>query len=1219
LRFWAGAVVILSGWLLAFTGCQTDLKPAGQSPRFTLLDASQTGINFRNDVPYTDSFNCYLFRNFYNGGGVGIGDINNDGLPDIFLCGNMTSNRLYLNRGNFKFEDITEKAGLGARKVWTAGVAFADVNGDGRLDIYTCKSGPPGGENRHNELFINNDDAEKNNGIPTFTEQSAAWGLDNRGLSTHAAFFDYDRDGDLDCYLLNNSLRSVGGYDYRPGQRNTPDPEGGNKLLRNDGPPDSLKGGGFTDVTRQAGMYSSAIGFGLGVTVGDYDRDGWQDLYISNDFFERDYLYHNNGDGTFSEVLEKVIPEISKGSMGADMADLNNDGFPEIFVTEMTPHDDARYKTKTAFDDWNTYQTMLETGYHRQFGRNVLQLNHGGRGTVDGGRSTVDGGRWTGDAETSGPTVPRPPSTVNRQPSTVNRLPSTVDRPPSTVHRPPSTVHRPPSTVHRPPSTVHRLPSTVHRPPSTVFSEIGRQAGVWATDWSWGALLADFDNDGWKDIFVANGIGKDLLDQDYLNFYSDAAAVSKVLREHPGQGIKTLIDGMPSEPIANCLFQNQGDLTFRNQAAAWGLAQPSFSNGSAYGDLDNDGDLDLVVNNVNMPCFVYRNETIRQGEYNPDAHWLRVTLVGEDSRNPYCLGAKVTVTAGGQTFYQELAPMRGFESCVDPRLHFGLGKNTKIDTLRVEFSSGRVWETYGLEEDINREIQILEGDTKPPKETASTSDRPAQTVFQPASGGPDFLHRESVYSDFDREPLLFRMYSAEGPKMAVADVNGDGCEDFYIGGAAGQAGQLFVQTANGRFAPLRQPDFEKDKIGEDVAAAFFDADGDGDPDLYVGSGSNEFEPGAPGLDDRLYLNDGRGRFQRRADALPSGKPFATACVAAADVDGDGDQDLFVGMRLVPGHYGQPPTSFLLENDGAGYFKPANQRYPALNQLGMVTAAVWTDLDGDRYPELIVAGDWEPVHIFKNTAGKLSLQATVHGNAATSGGGWWNCIATADLDGDGDPDFVLGNQGLNSRFKAGAKQPLQLYVNDFDQNGRDETILCQYNGSESYPVVMRNDLVKQLPVLKKKYLKFNDYKNQAITQIFTPEQLRGAVVKETVTLETAILWNRGQGKFELEPLPYSAQIAPVFAVAVADFDADGHPDILLGGNEERCKPETGICLASRGVLLRGDGKGKFAPVPVRESGLQIEGVVRDFAVIGNRLLVARNNRGMVMYGFGKVVE
>lgn len=1095
---------------------QTETAATGNK-HFTRLGADQCGIDFRNDVPYSDSFNCYVYRNFYNGGGVAIGDLNNDQLPDIFFCSNAGSNKCYLNQGQMRFEDCTDAAGLNSQGCWTAGVAMVDINADGWLDIYITKSGPPGNTRRHNELFINTT-AEKGGKQPAFREASAEYGLNFTGLSTHAAFFDYDRDGDLDCYLLNNSIRSVGGYDLRPGQRLTPDPNGGNKLLRNETISKDKPGQRFTDVTQEAGIYASAIGFGLGVTVGDYDRDGWQDLFISNDFFERDYLYHNLGNGKFEEVLESVIPEISKGSMGADMADLNNDGWPEIFVTEMTPTDEKRYKTKAAFDNWNTYEISRQAGYHRQFGRNVLQMNLG------------------------------PGAGKN---ASVN------------------------------------------------FAEVGREVGVWATDWSWGALLADFDNDGKKDIFVANGIGKDLLDQDYLNFYSDPAAVRDILMNNPGEGIKKLIDKMPSQPLPNFLFKNEGegnDLMFKNVATDWGLEEPSFSNGSAYGDLDNDGDLDLVVNNVNMPCFVYRNETGNA------AHWLNIRLNGT-APNTRALGAKVNITVNGQEQFQELAPMRGFESCVDPTLHFGLGSATEISRLEVVFLSGKKI----IREKVPAD-QILTLNESDAVETPIQAKATEPTIFQSASA-PGFTHRESTYSDFDREPLLYHMISAEGPAFATADVNGDGLQDFYVGGAAGQAGQLFTGKANGQYAATTQRDFEKDKAGEDSDAAFFDADGDGDADLYVGSGSNEFDPGNPALDDRLYLNDGRGGFKRSPDALPAQKPFATACVRPADVDGDGDLDVFVGMRMIPGHYGQSPRSFILENDGKGRFSPAMNRYPSIAELGMVTDACWTDLDNDNDPDLITVGDWEPVRIFINGQGELTeIQQAVPNSA-----GWWNHIQVADLNADGRPDFVLGNWGLNSRFKASEKQPLSLFVADFDQNGRDESILCQYNGDKQYPVVQRNDLTKQMPSLKKKYLEHEKYAGQTITDIFTPEQLTNALEWKTVCLESSVLMNQGNLHFERLPLPRAAQHAPVYASAVADFTGDGHADILLAGNHERCKPESGTYLASRGCLLVGDGQGHFREIPARQSGLSIQGVVRALSVKSSgkkgELLVVKNDGPM----------
>jgi enediyne biosynthesis protein E4 len=1066
---------------------------------FENLESTATGIDFANMVPYNDTFNCYTFRNFYNGGGVGMGDINNDGLLDLFFCGNMAPNRLYLNLGNWKFKDITESCGMGLSKTWTAGVAIADVNGDGWLDIYTCKSGPLGGPDRHNELFINAGAEADGLWKQQFQEQSAAWKLDNRGLSTHAAFFDYDRDGDLDCYLLNNSVRSVGGYDLRPGQRNTPDPEGGNKLLRNDG-------AAFTDVTQAAGIYASAIGFGLGVTIGDYDLDGWQDIFVSNDFFERDYLYHNEGNGKFKEVLEEKMPEISKGSMGADMADLNNDGYPEVFVTEMTPPDDARYKTKAAFDDWNTYQLMLQTGYHRQFGRNVLQLNQQGQ----------------------------------------------------------------------------------------YFSEIGRMAGVHFSDWSWGALIADFDNDGHKDIFVANGIGKDLLDQDYTNFYADPSAVQNVLRNNPGQGIKSLIDKMPEQPVANCLFRqlpNDGHPIFENVAAAVNIGQPSFSNGSAYGDLDNDGDLDLVVNNVNAACSVFRSNASGNGN-----NWLKIRAKGTQG-NPFALGAKIKVEAGGQTFYSEIAPMRGFESCVDARPNVGVGLANKIDRLTVDFPNGQ--RTIMEQLPVNQIVEVVPQGAPIERVTAV-----ATTPLLEQKSLPKVQFKESNYSDFDREALLFRMNSTEGPRMAIGDVDGNGTDDMFICAPKGEAAQLLLGKKDGSFVPKAQAAFVADAPCEDSDAAFFDADGDGDLDLYVASGSSELDPGAPALQDRFYLNDGKGNFKRKPDALMEGKPFSTGCVAPADVDGDGDTDVFLGMRMVPGHYGQPPASIMLLNDGKGYFTPAMQEYPELAQFGMVTDAAWADLDGDRDPDLVVCGEWEPIRVCYNLGGRLQVTALPNSE------GWWNTLEIADLDKDGQPDIVAGNHGTNSRFKANQTKPISLYINDFDGNGRDETVLCQFNGDKAYPLPLRNDMVRQMPILKKKYLQFDQYKNQTIEQIFDVPTLAKATKKQAVQLASGVFYNKGGQAWEWQILPSAAQTSPIHALLVTDVNGDGQLDLLAAGNHAHCKPETGVYLASRGVLLLGQQQRKW--VEKKQSGLDLRGSTRGFALANGHVLASQNGLPLTLW-------
>ncbi len=1070
---------------------------------FSSMPKSITGISFSNDLVHTEEFNAYLYKNFYNGGGVAIGDINNDGLPDIYFCGNQEDNQLYLNRGDFKFEDITKVANVASKSVWSTGASMADVNGDGWLDIYVCKAGSPDGKNRNNELFINNGADE--NGTVTFTEKAAEFGINDLGLSTHAAFFDYDKDGDLDCYLLNNSLRSVGNYDFVKGLRDRPDSLGGNKLYRNE------NGKKFVDVSQEAGIYSSAIGFGLGVTIGDVNRDGWPDMFVSNDFFERDYLYINQQNGTFKESLTTSIRELSKSSMGADMADLTNDGYPEIYVTDMLPRDEARLKTTMSFDSWEIYQQMIRNDYHYQFTRNVLQLNIG---VLDNGDS-----------------IP-----------------------------------------------------TVH------FDEIGRLADVHATDWSWGALMADFDNNGWKEIFVANGIYKDLMNQDYVNYFNPVT-IKRKIDQGDKAVITSMMDEIPSNPLPNYLFVNDGNLNFVNKAVELGLDEPTFSNGSAYADLDNDGDLDLVVNNVNMSASIYRNNA--EIHY-PENHFLSFDLLGE-GLNKFGVGTQVSIIHNGQVYYQELAPHRGFQSSVDYRLHFGLSNYAVVDSVIVRWMD----DTYTILTDVATN-QVLQLEQK----SSNTKDyhfAKAKKKYFSKSLELPFSHQENSYSDFNKERLIYHMISTEGPKLAKGDINGDGQIDVFIGGARDQAGMLFIQR-NGMFIPKSVKAFEMDKKGEDVGAIFFDADGDRDLDLYVVSGTNEYSKASSGLRDRLYYNDGLGNFEVSDQILPNGKFEHTSCVAANDFDGDGDIDLFVGVRMRSGLYGVPSNGYLLVNNGKGVFTNVTDKIaPNLTEVGMITDAVWEDVDGDNDKDLILVGEWMSLTVFENKNGTFKRVEAVEDKR----NGWWNTVRAADIDSDGDIDFVVGNHGLNTRFKAFENYPVMMYVNDFDQNGMVEQVLCAFNTDTIYPFALRHDLVMSLPNLKKRYLKYEDYQLQTINDIFSAAQLEKAVVLEANEMRTGVFINTG-GKFEFKPLPIEAQFAPIYAIEVLDIDNDNHLDIILGGNFYNVKPEVGRYDSSHGLLLKGDGKGGFEAVNTMDSGLFIRGQIRDFALIGNQLLVAKNN-------------
>ena len=1067
-------------------------------PLFQLLEATETGIDFRNDLTYTEKINPYTFRNFYNGAGVALGDINKDGLTDIFLAGNQTSNRLYLNQGNLKFKDITDQAGLNSFGYWSTGVSMADVNGDGLLDIYVCKSGPPGGDRRHNELFINNGDL-------TFSEKSKEFGIAEEGLSQHAVFFDFDKDGDLDMYLLSNSGRSVGIFDLREGQREIRDPEGGNKLFRNDG-------AFFTDVSEQAGIYGSAIGYGLGVTVADLNEDNWPDLYVSNDFFERDYLYLNNQDGTFSEVLPELLPEISMGSMGADISDLDNDSRPDIFVTEMLPKDLSRVKTKTPFEDWDKYQASVKAGYHHQFTRNTLQRNLGFR---------------------SGTQIP-------------------------------------------------------------VFSEVSRMAGVEATDWSWGALIFDMDNDGFKDIFVANGIVKDLTDFDFVDFYVNNQEKVKGYREDSVLLTK-MIDAFPSNPQANFLFKNGGNWQFENLAQSQGLDQPTFSTGSAYGDLDNDGDLDLVVNNLNERTFVYQNTSSdsKNGNY-----------LSLDLGNAF--GAKVTAFSHPQKFYQEYQPVKGYMSSVDARIHFGLGKIEKLDSLQILWPDGKATTLFDLPS--NQTLTLSPGQES---KILAKSILNENRIFTQKESKIPFRHQESDFIDFDRDRLRFWMISNEGPKAAKADVNGDGIEDLFIPGAKGQSSLLFLQTPTGEFLPTPGNPFEADALAEDVTGHFFDANGDSFPDLLVGSGGVEFSDFSGTYADRLYINDGKGIFQKSSQNF---SPTPSSFILSHDYDSDGDLDLIIGSRAVPFAYGISTGLQIWENDGKRNFTEISEDLnPELSKLGMLTSGALADLDGEGTTELILAGEWMPIRVFSFSRGKLIDKTSAFGFENTEG--LWNCLLVEDINGDGKPDILAGNHGLNSRLRTSESSELQMVVNDFDQNGSLDQILSQYENQRTIPWVLKPALLRQIPSLRKQLLTYESYQSKALEELFPQAIWAKSLTLRAQILETTWWINAGNGSFQQAALPLEIQSAPVYSITSVARNQE-LPYLVFGGNQSRVKPELGTQMGSYAWVLEPTGKNQWKALLPGQSGLFVPGEIRDMIQINlenkPNLVVLRNNETPLVF-------
>lgn len=1072
---------------------------------FQEIDSSSSGVDFRNDLTFNEDFNIFTYRNYYNGGGVAIGDINNDGLADIYFTSNLGTNKLYLNKGDFKFEDITDQAGVAGTRAWSTGVSMADVDGDGLLDIYVCNSGDISGDNKQNELFINQGDG-------TFKEMAETFGLADQGFSTHAVFFDYDKDGDLDVYLLNNSYQAIGSFNKMQNERIKRDKVGGDKLFRNDG-------GKFTDVSEEAGIYGSVIGFGLGITIGDVNQDSWPDIFISNDFFEKDYLYINNQDGTFTESLEKSMRSISAASMGADIADINGDGLLDIFVTDMLPESQNRLKQVTTFENWDKYQFNKTHGYHYQLSRNMLHLNNG------------DG----------------------------------------------------------------------------TFSEIGRLSNVEATDWSWGALMFDMDNDGLRDIFVANGIFQDITDLDYLNFIDDETTKSKIISQE-GVNFKALVDPIPSNPIPNYAFRNLGDLKFINTVDEWGLGKAIHSNGAAYGDLNNDGALDLVINNVNQPSQIFKN----QGRsFFPTHHFIQLQLKGK-GKNTQAIGSQIRLQSEGKIFYTEQMPNRGFQSSVDPKITIGLGEMTNIESIEILWPDGKYSELKNQSAD--QLIALNWEDAEEMSTGKSFFGSPSKLQFTKIeNSGLNFTHEENSFVDFDRDRLTYLMFSTEGPAFAKADVNGDGLEDLYFGGAKTFPGKLFLATSNGKYRESLQDAFTGDSSSEDTDAVFFDADGDGDMDLFVTSGGNESGFGSIDLADRLYLNDGKGNFSKTSSAGFTTVFGSSSNVQLLDINKDGAMDLFVGGRLVPFTYGAPTSSQLWINDGKGNFtEESSSLAPALKNIGMITDAAVLDWDQDGNEDLVLVGEWTAPIFLKNKNGHLEkIEMPEMGNLK----GWYRALQVGDFNNDGLPDLVVGNNGLNSRFKITSQSPVKMFLNDFDQNGSVEHIYTQEVGGVQVPYTLKHELERQIPSVKKKYMLYSNYKNETLADIFPSEVIDQSIINEVNNLESGILLNEGNGRFSWKPLPILAQRSYIFAIAVLDLNEDGNLDLILGGNLSQVKPEAGKYDASYGEVLLGKGDGTFDYWKNSEHGLKLEGDIREFGLLGNKkLLVVKNNDAAEIWDF-----
>ncbi len=1104
---------ILPILLLALQACSQTEKPL-----FEELTPEKIGITFANMVVQDGDNNVLNYPYYFNGGGVAVGDLNNDGLADVYFTGNRVPNKLYLNRTIFQkeagaeaqihFDDVTEKAGVSAPTGWKTGVTLADVNADGWLDIYVCRSAQSDSTLRRNLLFINNH--ADITGVPTFTERAAEFGIADDSYSTQAAFFDYDGDGDLDLFVLNHSLPQYAGFSKLLGTLKTEkSTHFGSKLYRNEGTPAVPS---FVDVSATSGLINNVLSFGLGIAVSDLNGDGWPDLYISNDFNEEDYLLLNipdakSGAPHFRNVIRTATGHTSLYSMGSDVADINNDARPDIITLDMLPASNERIKLSSGDDNFDKYNQLLRAGFHPQTMRNMVQLN-------------------TGQGAT--------------------------------------------------------------------FSEIGQLSGVSNTDWSWSALLADYDGDGWKDLFVTNGYEKDYTNMQFLKYTVDERV--KAQQGAQAASVDQILDKMPGIDVGGYLFRNNGDssLTFRDMTQDWGLTRAVKANGAAYADFDNDGDLDLIANVMNGPSVVYKNSAVQQGR----GTFLAVDIVQENPTRQL-IGTKVWVYAGGQTQYEEFSPVRGFQSCSYGPLRFGMTGHPSADSVRIVYPDNHtqllvnvpvkavLWPKYE---------QSVAGFVYP-------AEAPVPYVATPV---PGWVQTPVDTNDFKQQLLLPYQFSYSGPKLATGDVNGDGRLDVYAGGPKSQAGALFLQQADGSLSKVNMPAFEADKASQDEAATFFDADGDGDMDLYVVSGGYPFSAGDRLLQDRLYLNDGQGGFTKASGALPVDNQ-AGSCVVPLDVDGDKDLDLFVGTRFVPGQYPRSEASFLLLNEGKGPGGvPSFKKSPASAlplPTGLVCDARAADLNKDGKPDLIVVGEWMAPTVLLNEGGHFT-DATKQWMPANQEG-WWNCLTVADFDNDGDADMVAGNYGLNSQFKATPARPVQLTHGDFDGDGRIDPFMTYFVQGKAYPYASRDEALGQVNFLKARFPDYTRYANATLTDLFAPDELTKGIVINAKTLKSTYYENKN-GKFIAHPLPVEAQFTPVFALESVDFDHDGDLDLLLGGNISQARVRVGRSDASY-VPLFENQKGHFR----FRANAGIRGDVRGLARLSDSDVIVGVNGGSLV--------